>query len=241
MVEELVRLSPRGEEIRKFVSETLQKSEIERTAVGGEKTGIDTGFRAISPVTGEKVPIWVSNYILIEYGTGAIMGVPAHDERDFEFARKYHIPVRLVIQPEEGHLDPETMTESWEGEGIQCNSGTFDGLRSPSESIPRMTAWAEEIGVGKREVNYRLRDWLISRQRYWGPRSRSSTARSAVLSLSRKRNFPCFFPMSRSCPEGKARCLKRRNGSTRLVRPAAARRGVKRTPWTLSSVHPGIS
>ena len=168
MVEELVRLSPRGDEIRKFVLEALQKSEIERTAVGGEKTGIDTGFRAISPVTGEKVPIWVSNYILIEYGTGAIMGVPAHDERDFEFARKYDIPVRLVIQPEEGHLDPETMTESWEGEGIQCNSGTFDGLPSPSESIPRMIAWAEETGVGKREVNYRLRDWLISRQRYWG-------------------------------------------------------------------------
>jgi len=168
MVEELVRLSPRGGEIRKFVSETLQKSEIERTAVGGEKTGIDTGFRAISPVTGEKVPIWVSNYILIEYGTGAIMGVPAHDERDFEFARKYDIPVRVVIQPVEGHLDPETMTESWDGEGIQCNSGTFDGLSSPSESIPRMIAWAEETGVGKREVNFRLRDWLISRQRYWG-------------------------------------------------------------------------
>jgi len=167
LVEELVRLSPKGDEIRKFVADTLQKSEIERTAVGGEKTGIDTGFKAINPVTGEKVPIWISNYILIEYGTGAIMGVAGHDQRDFEFARKYGIPVGVVIQPKEGNLDPETMTEAFEGEGVQCNSGDFDGLAT-EESIPRMAAWAEEIGVGKREVNFRLRDWLISRQRYWG-------------------------------------------------------------------------
>jgi len=167
LVEELVRLSPKGDEIRKFVAETLQKSEIERTAVGGEKNGIDTGFKAINPVTGEKVPIWVSNYILIEYGTGAIMGVAGHDQRDFEFARKYGIPVGVVIQPKEGNLDPETMTEAFEGDGIQCNSGDFNGLPT-EESIPRMAAWAEEIGVGKREVNFRLRDWLISRQRYWG-------------------------------------------------------------------------
>ena len=167
LVEELVRLSLKGDEIRKFVADTLQKSEIERTAVGGEKTGIDTGFKAINPVTGEKVPIWISNYILIEYGTGAIMGVAGHDQRDFEFARKYGIPVGVVIQPKEGNLDPETMTEAFEGEGVQCNSGDFDGLPT-EESIPRMAAWAEEIGVGKREVNFRLRDWLISRQRYWG-------------------------------------------------------------------------
>jgi leucyl-tRNA synthetase len=167
LVEELVRLSPKGDEIRKFVAETLQKSEIERTAVGGEKNGIDTGFKAINPVTGEKVPIWVSNYILIEYGTGAIMGVAGHDQRDFEFARKYGIPVGVVIQPKEGNLDPETMTEAFEGDGIQCNSGDFNGLPT-EESIPRMAAWAEEIGVGRREVNFRLRDWLISRQRYWG-------------------------------------------------------------------------
>ncbi len=167
MVEEIAVLSPNGEEIRRFVRETIQKSEIERTAVGGEKNGVDTGFKAINPVTGEKVPIWVSNYILIEYGTGAIMGVPAHDQRDFEFARKYGLPVRVVIQPKEGSLDAETMTQAYEEDGIQCNSADFDGLPT-RESIPRMALWAEEIGVGSREVNFRLRDWLISRQRYWG-------------------------------------------------------------------------
>ncbi|NLI96859.1 MAG: leucine--tRNA ligase [Synergistaceae bacterium] len=167
MVEEFARLSPNGEEIRAFVKETVQKSEIERTAVGGEKKGIDTGFRAVNPVSGEKVPIWVSNYILIEYGTGAIMGVPAHDQRDFEFARKYGIPIRVVIQPEGGTLDPEAMTHAYEEGGIQCNSADFDGLPT-RESIPRMAQWAEDTGIGKREVNFRLRDWLISRQRYWG-------------------------------------------------------------------------
>jgi leucyl-tRNA synthetase len=167
LVEEIIRRSPNGEEIRAFVAETAQKSEIERTAVGGEKNGVNTGFEAINPVTAEKVPIWISNYILIEYGTGAIMGVPAHDQRDFEFARKYDIPVRLVIQPREGTLDPETMTEAYEADGVQCNSAGFDGLPT-EESIPRMALWAEETGVGGREVNFRLRDWLISRQRYWG-------------------------------------------------------------------------
>jgi len=167
MVEEFARLSPNGEQIRAFVKETVQKSEIERTAVGGEKKGVDTGFKAINPVNGERVPIWVSNYILIEYGTGAIMGVPAHDQRDFEFARKFGIPIRLVIQPEAGALDPETLSHAFEEGGIQCNSASFDGLPT-RESIPRMAQWAEETGIGKREVNYRLRDWLISRQRYWG-------------------------------------------------------------------------
>ncbi len=168
LVEELIGRSPNGNEIRDFVAETLKKSEIERTAVGGEKTGVETGFMAINPVTGEKVPIWISNYILIEYGTGAIMGVPAHDQRDFEFARKFGIPIRIVIQPKDGEpLDPERMTVAFEENGIQYNSADFDGLAT-EESIPRMALWAEEIGVGVKEVNFRLRDWLISRQRYWG-------------------------------------------------------------------------
>jgi len=132
-----------------------------------EKEGVFTGRHATNPFTGEKIPVWVGNFVLMGYGTGAIMSVPAHDERDFEFARKYGLEVRPVIQPEGERLDGKTMTEAWVGEGRVVNSGEFDGLTS-DEAIERMAAWAEKKGIGKATVTYRLKDWLISRQRYWG-------------------------------------------------------------------------
>ena len=132
-----------------------------------EKEGVFTGRYATNPFTREKIPIWASNFVLMGYGTGAIMSVPAHDERDFEFARKYGLEVRVVIQPEGEPLDGASMKAAYVGPGRVVRSGSFDGLAA-EEAIPRMAAWAQEKGVGKATVTYRLKDWLISRQRYWG-------------------------------------------------------------------------
>jgi len=131
------------------------------------REGIRLGVHAVNPVNGEKVPVFVAPYVLMEYGTGAVMGVPAHDQRDFEFARAHDLPIRVVVQPEGEQRDPDAMTQAYDHDGVMVNSGPFDGVRSP-ESIERVTAWLEEQGKGRPAVTYRLRDWLISRQRYWG-------------------------------------------------------------------------
>src|SRR4029079_19029162 len=132
-----------------------------------EKEGFDTGRRAINPFTGQPVPIWVANFVLIDYGTGAVMGVPGHDQRDFEFARKYSLPITIVVQKPDRPLDAGTMTEAHAGEGTLINSGPYDGL--PWEDATRaMTQEAERRGIGDGTVQYRLKDWGISRQRYWG-------------------------------------------------------------------------
>jgi len=132
-----------------------------------EKEGVFTGRYAQNPFSGERIPIWVGNFVLMGYGTGAIMAVPAHDSRDFEFARKYGIDVRVVIQPEGGTLDGTTMPASYDGPGKTVNSGPFDGLDT-DEAIRRMAEHARDHGFGQPTVTYRLKDWLISRQRYWG-------------------------------------------------------------------------
>src|SRR5262249_44156193 len=132
-----------------------------------EKEGFDTGRTALNPFTGKPVPIWVANFVLADYGTGAVMGVPSHDERDFEFARKYRLPITVVVQKPDAPLDADTMTEAHAGEGSLVNSGEWNGL--PWEEANRkMTAAAEQRGLGSGTVQYRLKDWGISRQRYWG-------------------------------------------------------------------------
>ena len=132
-----------------------------------EKEGVFTGRYATNPFSGQRIPIWVGNFVLMGYGTGAIMSVPAHDQRDFEFARKYGIPVRVVIQPEGEPLDGNTLAAASDGPGRLVNSESFDGLGS-EEAISRMAAHAQAQGFGRATVTYRLKDWLISRQRYWG-------------------------------------------------------------------------
>jgi leucyl-tRNA synthetase len=131
------------------------------------REGVPLGVHAVNPVNGEKVPVFVAPYVLMEYGTGAVMGVPAHDQRDFEFARAHDLPIRVVVQPPDETRDSEVMTEAYDHEGVMVNSGPFDGASSP-ESIRLVTEWLEEQGKGHASVTYRLRDWLISRQRYWG-------------------------------------------------------------------------
>jgi leucyl-tRNA synthetase len=140
----------------------LAKSDRERTE-SKEKTGIFTGSFAINPVNGEKIPIWIADYVLASYGTGAIMAVPAHDERDFEFAKKFNLPILQVVQP----LDAKTDWQGFTDDGTAVNSGFLDGLATV-EAKKKITAWLEEKGLGKKTINYKLRDWLFSRQRYWG-------------------------------------------------------------------------
>ena len=132
-----------------------------------EKEGFDTGRTVTNPFTGQQVPVWIANFVLGDYGTGAVMGVPAHDQRDFEFARKYNLPVRVVVQPEGGTLDGDTLTESYDGDGVLVDSAEWNGLAWP-EANRRMTAEAKARGIGEGTVQYRLKDWGISRQRYWG-------------------------------------------------------------------------
>lgn len=171
LVPELIKGKENEATIEKFISELAKSSEIERTSTEAEKVGFPTGSYAKHPLTGEQVPIWVANYVLVDYGTGAVMGVPAHDERDFEFARKYNLPIKIVIapidQPEYKDLDGADLKEAFVEDGIQVNSHRFDGMNN-REALPLFSEHLEEIGKGKANVNYRLRDWLISRQRYWG-------------------------------------------------------------------------
>ena len=148
--------------VREYREKTARKSDLERTELAKEKTGVFTGAVAINPVNDEKIPIWIADYVLLGYGTGAIMAVPAHDERDLEFARKFDLPIRQVVQPPAGE-EPIGFI----GDGVAINSPIIDGLPS-REAIRKITEWLEERGLGKRAINYKLRDWLFSRQRYWG-------------------------------------------------------------------------
>ncbi|MCX8194078.1 MAG: leucine--tRNA ligase [Candidatus Pacearchaeota archaeon] len=143
------------------------KSVSEKELEEMEKEGVFTGSYAINPINNEKVPVYVGNFVLAEYGSGMVMAVPAHDQRDFEFAKKYNLPVRIVIQPKDKKLDEKTMREAFVEEGILVNSGKFNGLNS-KEAIEKISDFLEKQKLGKRTINYKLRDWLISRQRYWG-------------------------------------------------------------------------
>ncbi len=165
--EKLIKGARDEEVILKNVQKMRNESKIARTQVDVEKEGIFTGRFVINPVNFEKLPIWIADYILMDYGTGAIMAVPAHDQRDFEFAKKYKLPIRVVIDDPKGHLDPGTMKEAYIGEGIMVNSGKFNGLGS-DVAIKKIADFFEENRFGKKAVQYKLRDWLISRQRYWG-------------------------------------------------------------------------
>ncbi|MCW2277110.1 leucine--tRNA ligase [Heliophilum fasciatum] len=168
LVEHLLQNNPKEAEIRAFIKKVLGQSEILRTATDTEKEGIFTGHYCQNPVTGEPVAIWLANYVLAEYGTGAVMGVPTHDQRDFEFAQKYALPLKVVIQPVGvPDLVADDMDHAYEDEGVLVNSDRFNGMNN-NDALAAIAAYVEETGKGVRKVNFRLRDWLISRQRYWG-------------------------------------------------------------------------
>ena len=150
-----------------FIAKVAGEDKIERTSETGDKEGVFTGAFAVNPLTGKEIPVWSANFVLMEYGTGAIMSVPAHDQRDLDFARKYDLPVQVVIQPKNGDLDATTMTEAYKDEGTMVHSGPFDGLTG-KEGIRKVSEFLAEKNIGQATVNYKLRDWGVSRQRYWG-------------------------------------------------------------------------
>lgn len=167
IVKELLTDSPNADLVKEYVEKALQKSDVERELATKEKTGVFTGLYAIHPFTKERVPIWVGDYVLAHYGTGVVMGVPAHDQRDFEFAKKHGLPIKVVIRPFDGDLDPATMERAYEEYGVMVNSDKFSGLTS-EEGIKEIQKELAKLALGGETVSYRIKDWLISRQRYWG-------------------------------------------------------------------------
>lgn len=153
--------------VKAYQEECQHKSEIERTSLTKEKTGVFTGCYGINPVNGKKVPIFISDYVMMDYGTGAIMAVPAHDQRDFEFAKKFDLDIVPVVDSQNPEIDINNLTEAFVAEGTMINSGKYTGMNN-KEVIEEITKDLEADGLGKAQVNYKLRDWLISRQRYWG-------------------------------------------------------------------------
>ena len=166
IMNEILTLSPNSEEIKEYIKKSKVKSEFERMSVSKQKTGIDTGLYVLNPINGKKVPLWVADYVLVNYGTGAIMAVPGHDERDYEFAKVYNLPILQVIIDESRsiNIDEEPFTER----GVLINSEEYNNLNSHDEASGEILKYLKEKGIGEEKTTFRLRDWLISRQRYWG-------------------------------------------------------------------------
>ena len=196
LVEEIVLKE--NPSLKDAVDKMINEDKINRTAEDKEKEGMFTGLYVINPVNNEKVPLWIGNYVLMDYGTGAVMAVPAHDERDFFFAKKYNLPVRIVINPIDKDGNPEKIVvEEMEGaytlNGILVNSDEFDGIKN-TEAKVKITEKLEKEGKGKKTVNYRLHDWLISRQRYWGTPIPVIYDEDGNIYLEEKENLPVKLP-----------------------------------------------
>ncbi len=165
LLEGLIKDSPYKDAVNSYINKVSMRTIVER--VKKEKDGVFTGIYAINPVNGREVPIYVADYVLVEYGSGVVMGVPAHDSRDYQFAKKYNIPIVVVIRPKDKELNPKDMNDAFIDYGIMVNSGEFNGLTS-EQGIQAVTEYLQRKGMGGKETNYKIKDWLISRQRYWG-------------------------------------------------------------------------
>ncbi len=167
LTENIIKGSETEAECREFIKKIQHMNDIERNSTDLEKEGVFTGKYAINPLTGDKIPLFLANYVLLDYGTGVVMAVPAHDQRDFDFARKYNLPVKVVITPDGSNMNGDTLDAAFEAEGIMVNSGKFDGMGN-REALQKIIEYLKEENIGEPKTNFKLRDWLISRQRYWG-------------------------------------------------------------------------
>jgi len=167
LISDLIKNNPDKQKIHDFIERTRVQDKADRASASTEKEGMPTGRFVINPVNGKRIPLWIANYVLMEYGTGAVMAVPTHDERDFEFAKKYNLALEVVIDNPKDHLDAAKMPAAYIEDGVMINSAQFNGL-SNREAMEKIADWMEEKKIGKRSTHFRLRDWLISRQRYWG-------------------------------------------------------------------------
>ncbi len=194
LVKKLIEGYEKADEVRAFVERIRNMDRLDRQSDNLEKEGVFTGAYALHPFTGQRVPLWLGNFVLADYGTGAVMGVPAHDQRDFDFARKYGLPVQVVISPEGQALDPQRMTEVWTGPGLMVNSGSFNGL--PNEEGKKAVAEAlEKSNKGKTTTQFRLRDWNISRQRFWGAPIPVIYCDKCGVVPEKEENLPVLLPL----------------------------------------------
>ena len=194
LVEQLIAGQPQADQVRAFVERIRNMDRLDRQSENLEKEGIFTGAYALHPFTGQRVPLWLGNFVLADYGTGAVMGVPAHDQRDFEFARKYGLPVKVVICPKGEELRAEELAEAFTAEGVMVGSGPFDGLPNV-EGKAAVAAALEKEGKGRATTQFRLRDWNISRQRYWGAPIPVIYCEKCGVVPEKEENLPVLLPM----------------------------------------------
>lgn len=192
-LKDLVAGSPYEKEVLDYVEKVQHMSDIQRSAATGEKTGVFTGRYCINPVNDKRVPVYISDYVLMGYGTGAIMAVPAHDQRDFDFAKTFDLEIIPVVDTKDPEIDVYDLKEAFAAEGNMINSGIFDGMNN-KEAILQITAHLQEKGIGKRDTNYKLRDWLISRQRYWGTPIPMIYCKDCGWVPEKEENLPVMLP-----------------------------------------------
>ncbi|MCU0821062.1 MAG: leucine--tRNA ligase [Spirochaetes bacterium] len=183
----------RKKEIEEFQEKCAHIDKTVETMLHIEKEGIDTGIMAVNPVNGNKIPVFIGNYVLMDYGTGAIMAVPTHDSRDFQFAKKYKLPMIIVIEPKGKKLILEEMADAYEDAGVLVNSGDFNGLENETAK-EKIADWMEKNGTGKKSVHYRLKDWLLSRQRYWGTPIPALYCDKCGIVMEKEKNLPVVLP-----------------------------------------------
>ena len=188
----ILEISDNKKQIKEYIEKAKSKSEFERMSISKEKTGVDTHLKVINPMTNEEVPLWIADYVLINYGTGAIMAVPAHDQRDYDFAKKYNIEIRQVIMNKESQKDVDM--EAYVEEGVLINSGEFNELNSHNEASLKVIQHLEQNKIGEKKTTFRLRDWLISRQRYWGCPIPLINCEDCGLVAEDIKNLPVLLP-----------------------------------------------
>ena len=203
-IESLIKDAGNKDKIDKFIKDIRLQNKTERLSLEVEKVGMFIDRYVINPMTGEKIPLWIANYVLMEYGTGAVMAVPAHDQRDFEFAKKCNLPIKVVIDNPKNPLDAILMTEAYIEDGIMTASGQFTGLPN-RVAMQKITDYMQKRKIGRRTIHYRLRDWLISRQRYWGAPIPIVYCRSCGIVPVPDRELPVLLPEGvRFRPRGKS-------------------------------------